>query len=104
MSAKRPKHVKQPSPKRRPRQEIKPEKYVKETITWKFSVLDLDSSFGWQNLKINDLRNTILPKVKNLETMTWDEILRHPHNHEIPKMNLCREAQKRLEEINQDEE
>lgn len=81
-----------------------------ETITWRFSIVDLDGPWGWKTKAGKDWWSKIFPKLKDFESMTWDEITQasggksHGNNsHPVPVARLSQEAKARLKKINQED-
>ena len=72
--------------------------------SWRVSLLELVDPFGWHKITTSQLYE-IREKLKNFESMTWNEILidSKKQNHSINKSKLCREARKRLKEIELDD-
>jgi hypothetical protein len=63
--------------------------------------MEFQDPFGWHSVtgtKFHYIRD----KLAHYETMTWSEIL-GPQNHQIPRANLCHDAQVRLRELKQDD-
>jgi hypothetical protein len=63
--------------------------------------MDWAGPFGWHDVEGGTLR-FVADKLANFETMTWAEI-EGRENHQVPCGNLCREARRRLEELEQDD-
>ena len=72
-------------------------------LVWKVSKIDDNSQWGWNQITCPDFLRNIWEKMQHFETMTWSEILGRDH-HEIPVNNIRRQAQKRLEELQHDDE
>lgn len=55
-----------------------PESYLKQTPVWRFSDFDWESPWGHECCKshVEKLRGHIEIHLANLESMTWEEILR----------------------------
>lgn len=92
-----------------PRTSQNPGSEDNKTVVWQISRLDPDGKWGWRGLCQNQFWNDILPKLKDFESMTWNEIHaatkknRGNLHHSIPKTSLNKEAQERLEHLNQDD-
>jgi len=100
---KKPKVRKTPSSKKIPRHEKSAANYNVEKPTWLFESLDLDGPFGWDAIDKNELISKVLPRIKNLETMTWQEIFNdRKRNHEVELNGLSKAAKDRLIKINKD--
>jgi hypothetical protein len=66
---------------------------------WRFHVIDLDGPWGWRKITSQELIS-LHAKLVHLETMTWAEVSR-TGSHFLS--TVCREAMKRLGELNQDD-
>lgn len=73
-----------------------------EKPVWQLNTIDLEGPWGWSELTRDVILREIIPKIKNFESMTWNEILNR-NNHEISVSDLSREAQKRLASIRRDD-
>ena len=78
----------------------------RETIVWRFSLVDEDGPWGWRTVAARLWWGEILPRLKNFETMTWEEILkasggrsRGNNSHHVLTEKLTRQAKNRLAEI-----
>ncbi|MBF0463264.1 MAG: hypothetical protein HQL87_18010 [Magnetococcales bacterium] len=71
--------------------------------SWRFGVMDTDGPFGW-NVPIEGVAPLlyVLPKLKEFETMTWQEIAGRRH-HNIPVDTLSTNAKRRLSDLNLDD-
>lgn len=69
---------------------------------WQVRNIELGGPFGWQVLTRDLFLDNVLPKIKNLESMTWGEILCR-NNHEVRVADLDKEAQKRLQTLKLDD-
>jgi len=99
---KKPKIKNIPSPQKRPNFSPKasPDSVLKRTPVWRFSLMDRQGPWGWANIPSADVFIYVLcQKLKNFETMTWDEIDRNKQNHIMPVFRVSNQAQKRLKEI-----
>ena len=75
--------------------------------SWHFSSVDWDGEWGWGKLGLQDYRD-LIEWMKTIECQNWGEVLqqsatRNAKHHTMPRGELCRGAQKRLEEICQDD-
>jgi len=61
-----------------------------------------DREWGWKKVKIKEFFQKLLPRLQDYETMTWNEILRRDHCHDMEVGRLCRKAQQRLLETRRD--
>ena len=68
---------------------------------WRLEIVDIEHpNWGWKNVN-NNLIYEVLEKLKNYESMTWNEIFSNKkQNHHVPIINLAKDAIKRLEELN----
>jgi len=73
-----------------------------ERPAWRFQSIDNDGAYGWANAGHDLIANEIFPKLKDFESMTWQAIER-AGSHFINISDITRNAQKRLEEIKQDD-
>jgi hypothetical protein len=87
-----------------------PSAFDGETIVWAFGVVDVEGPWGWRTGAARAWWREILPKLQNLETMTWADILRPAggrthgnNNHPVAVEKLTKQAKDRLREINQDD-
>lgn len=69
--------------------------------SWRFSTVDKDGPFAWPMGKPEE--SHILEKLRAFDSMTWDEIKGKQH-HFLSPASLSKEAIKRLEEIERDDE
>jgi hypothetical protein len=72
-----------------------------EKPTWSFQIIDIGGPWCFTKMSMDDF-NAILDRIKKFESMKWSEI-KGKRNHSIDLSSLSPEAQKRLEEINQDD-
>ena len=104
MKRKRPLWREAPSEEKAVRLKEDPLKADSQTIAWHIHSLDKDGEWGWHNkIDKKEMLEYILGKISNYETMTWSEIKRKNENHTIPVFKICKEAQKRLQTIRQDD-
>ncbi len=80
--------------------------YIIDTLSatpvWQTGAIDLDGPWGWKKIEDGLFFSNILPKIQDLESMTWHEILGRNH-HEINIELISKEAQKRLRELRLDD-
>lgn len=69
--------------------------------SWRFSCIDKDGPYRWP-LDNPELLQKILAKLADFDSMRWAEIEGSDH-HSIPRGSLSKDAQKRLEKIQQDD-
>jgi len=78
--------------------------------SWRMGMIDFGGYWGWEKLNNIDSLRTIQDKLKHFETMTWGEIEKKlirkgsPQNHFMPVNKICKDAQRRLREINLDDQ
>lgn len=110
--AKKNRHINQPPAERtkHPRSEFplaftkKPRSEKLElalTPVWAFHRLDIGGPWCWSKIKNVDFIE-VLRKMGSFEGMDWAEHRRHG-SHLVAVGNLCKEAQKRLDEIGEDD-
>ena len=102
MTRKKPTIKHEPDSTKKPRSDPSLEKPFNLQPAWQISWIDLAGEWGWTNIDKQYFFNTIVPRIKNLETMCWKDILSRD-NHEIPVAKIDRKAQKRLEELELDD-
>jgi hypothetical protein len=87
-----------PSPSKLPRSGVNPESYMHLNPAWRFRATRMKDPFGWHTVdRAQSLE--VLNLLKNLETMTWFEILIKDkgRNHTISANELSKPAQTCLE-------
>ena len=74
--------------------------------SWQFGLIDLCGPQGcsWNAATIEEITQLFL-KLKTFESLTWGEIINNfrKDHHYMPRNAICNDAQKRLEEISQDD-
>lgn len=82
----------------------------RETIVWRFSIVDLGGTWGWRSVAARVWWNDILPKLQNFESMTWAEIMQATggrtqgnNSHFVQVERLTRQAKARLAAIRQED-
>ena len=65
-------------------------------------LLDAGGPWGWHEIARDVVVSQILTKLKDFETMTFDEILKNG-SHGVAVQDICSDAQKRLVDIDQDD-
>lgn len=95
---------------RTPRYEVDPESNSLKKACWHLGLLDFNCEWGFNKIQEIELLYEILSKLKNFETMTWQEIFdasggrKHGNNsHGIPIKSLTAAARKRLKELKLDD-
>lgn len=83
------------------REEVKQVKSEKQSLegrpSWRFSTADIGGAFAWPSGSSDEQR--IVNKLRNFDSMTWNEIERDKH-HFLTPTSLSKEAQKRLSALN----
>lgn len=74
------------------------ESFIDKPPVWRIGTLDEEGPWGWNKISQDLFLEEILPKLKNFETMAWEEII-NAGSHPIPRSDLIGQAQKRLSEI-----
>ena len=76
---------------------------------WRLGRVDLYGEWGWLKIKDAKVLLHIIGRLRGFESTTWGEIEKKKNsgggkqNHPIPIDRICRDALKRLEEINLDD-
>jgi len=72
--------------------------------SWRIHMLEFCDPFGWHQVDQSTIEK-IRVRLKNLETMTWAEILHEGgrRNHLVKVSDLCRGAKLRLTALKQDD-
>jgi hypothetical protein len=76
--------------------------YKEKAPVWRFGRIDFEGEWGWRNIKDFNIILTIQQRLKNFETMTWNEIIGKEH-HPISTTDLSNNAQSRLLELELDD-
>lgn len=83
-----------------------PESNYTKKPAWNVGLIDLNCPWCFKELDGSDWWNEIHAKLKNFETMTWQEIFdasggrkRGNNNHGVPIKDLVPEARRRLREL-----
>jgi hypothetical protein len=80
--------------------------------SWRLSLLDLDHAGGWSWSATEANLREIVKFLSEMERLRWTEIraqvtssrrASHRKHHEVPTESLCREAQRRLQDLQLDE-
>ena len=87
-----------------------PSSHERETIVWRFSIVDQEGTWGRRSIPPGVRWDEVLPKLQHFESMTWAEIMRAAggrargtNSHFVEVENLSRQAKTRLAEIGQDD-
>lgn len=99
---KRPRLKAAPIPRKIPKAVADVESTDGQSIAWHVGAIDRYGPFGWESLKPETLWGTIHVKIGDFESMTWND-LPSQGSHPVPVAELCKEAQKRLQAIQQDD-
>lgn len=102
MKKKQPKHRFDPRLEKKPRVDEPIEREPGRAISWHIRILDRGGPWSWAGIDAATLWTELHQKLGNFETMRWSEIL-GSNNHAVKLGDLCAEAQKRLQEIEQDD-
>lgn len=99
-----PKWKHNPSPKKKPKSG-NPKSSHHLNPAWRFSNIEMADPYGWHVINEFNLLRNIVDKLKNFETMTWDEILLKgkKQHHSVPVQDLCKKAKSRIEELQLDD-
>jgi hypothetical protein len=102
---KKPKSIIKISPEKKARggSILEKERIEGKKLSWKFSIIDTGGEWTFKNIKKDYFWDHLLNKLKNYESQTVGEFIVPEHNHKIEKCRLCKEAQKRLIEIELDD-
>lgn len=98
--AKHPYHKENPPQEKYPRGGEKVEKIV-DLVSWHIRTIDKEGPWTWKQIDGLTLED-ILSKMADFETMRWSEILNR-NSHAISVSKICKEAQKRLVALKQDD-
>jgi len=72
-------------------------------ISWRFSKVDRDGKWKCSLSKLNEQKTKeIIRKLKDFDSMTWGD-LKGKRRHSIPATAICKEAKKRLQDIEKDD-
>jgi len=87
-----------------------PDNNIGKTPAWHIGIVDIGCDWSCAENWLANLCDSILPKLKDYETMTWQEIMsasggrsRGTNNHYIEIEDLSKEAQKRLCDLKMDD-
>lgn len=84
-----------------PRTITDPEQYMNQSPAWRIAMLEMQEPFGWHQVG-EPILNRIRDRLKSFESMTWHQIFGN-ENHFIPVADICKDAQKRLAHLKQDD-
>lgn len=98
---------KQKRPKKKP--QIPPTKHPRSIPSasplnlgpsWQISLLEMAGPYGWKKITPDHL-TAVHDRLKNFESMTWQEIFKSNQNHSVKIDRLATDAKTRLEEMGQ---
>lgn len=95
---KKPKAASLPVSKKEPRVAENPESFHNQFPAWQVTNIDTEGKWSWKSMEFDHLFGSVLPKLKNYESMKWREII-GGKNHEVKISSLINDAQRRLMEI-----
>lgn len=90
---------------KRPVATLDAESFKGRRPSWRISLLEMIDPYGWHIVDNKEQLESIMNRLRNLETMTWSEILivGKKQNHHVSRTSICRLAQQRLVDLNQDD-
>src|SRR5680860_465510 len=102
MGKKKAKRTEAPPEKKKPRGGERVDAVGNPLIAWRIQDLDPKGLWGWQDVSRDTVVERILSKLAHFETMTFPDIERAVKgSHNVSYNQLCRDAQKRLEDLDQ---
>jgi hypothetical protein len=69
---------------------------------WSVAKLDGEGPWGWRRVECQLFLSDICPKMRDFESMEWNDILGRRH-HEVSANDICKAAQDRLTELRLDD-
>ena len=111
-SRKRPKARREPEYDKAPRTNpsTEPSYNERETIVWRFSIVDQEGDWGWRRVAGQDWWDDIFPKLQQFESMTWVELMQTSggrssgnNHHPVTVERLTSRAKRRLRDLGQDD-
>ncbi len=100
--SKRPVASNSPKFEKKPRVDLSITTDLDKNPSWQIGFIDNEGKWSWSNVDKETLINEILPKLKSFETMYWKEIFNR-NSHEVSINQISKEAQKRLQELHQED-
>jgi hypothetical protein len=100
---KKPFYSVRPPTKKKPRTIEVPEDFESQTIVWHISTICREGNWGWEKVGREVFWKDIVKKLSLLESMTWANIKAGRRGKTIPVSRICREAQRHLSAIRQDD-
>ena len=72
--------------------------------SWIVGAMDIEwEEFGWGKASEHELKNIIQPKLRDFESMTWNDITAPDKSHNVEKWKLIKEARDRLIKLQLDD-
>lgn len=71
---------------------------------WRVEDIDWEGPWGWSQATCKELLREIVPRLHNLESMTWSEVEGATGSHFVEVAAIADEAQRRLTAIGKDEQ
>ena len=71
-------------------------------LMWEVSKIDVNGEWGWNQINCPDFLRNVWKKMRDFETMTWNQIL-GPNHHRIAVSDIIQPARKRLQELKYDD-
>lgn len=99
---KKPKQGGQPAPRKAVRQQEDPTSSNQQRPVWLCGSFDAESQWGLESVTL-EVAKDLLAKLKSYESMTWAQIESDKkRNHSVGITDLCKDARKRVVELNLD--
>jgi len=102
---KKPSHREIPGTGKNPRVQEPVDLLTESKVSWHLRIIDTAGEWGCKEIDKITLWKDIHAKLSEFEKKTWKEILvkERTKNHLISVADICKEAQKRLKDIRQDD-
>lgn len=100
---KRPLRSESPPTKKTPRRLFNPEDFESKTIVWHINTICREGNWGWEKVGRKMFWKDIVQKLSSFESMTWANIKAGGYGKTIPVFRICREAQRHLSAIRQED-
>jgi hypothetical protein len=71
---------------------------------WRVTDIDWDGPWGWSQASCRQLLDDVLPRLHDLESMTWGQVDGPTGSHYVEATAIVPEARRRLTEIGKDEQ
>jgi hypothetical protein len=75
-----------------------------QSFRWRVDDIDWKGPWGWMHATCEDLLTYIVPRLHNLESMTWGQVDGATGSHFVDVIAIKEEAQSRLIELGKDEQ